>query len=131
MALSQSLARFNRSVTNHVTGPFAAWLPGFGVVTHNGRKSGREYRVPVNVFRRDGGFTFALTYGQGDWVKNVMHAGTAQLRTRGRTHTITNPRIVDEPDHPSLPWLVRKILRRVDVTQELLADDTGEGSRSA
>ena len=77
------------------------------------------------MFRHDGGFIFPLTYGQGDWVKNVMYAGTAQVRTRGRTHTITNLRIVDEPDHPSLPWLVRKILHRVDVPQELLADDAG------
>ena len=48
--LPQSLARFNRSVTNHVTGPFAGWLPGFCVVTHKGRKSGREYHVPATCF---------------------------------------------------------------------------------
>src|SRR5262245_61602920 len=97
MPLPQSLARFNRTGTNRITRPFAAWLPGFGVVTHTGRKSGRTFTTPVNVFRRRGGWTFSLTYGQGDWVKNVVHAGGASLRTRGRDHRITNPRIERDP----------------------------------
>ena len=128
MPLPESLARFNRSVTNRITRLVAPWLPGFGIGVHKGRKSGREYRTPVNVFRRNGGFTFDLTYGQGDWVKNVLHARTAQLRTRGHTHTITNFRVVTEPDHPTMPWPVRKILRRLGVTEELLADDVSTRS---
>jgi hypothetical protein len=45
MVLSRRVATFNRQVTNRVTGPFAHRLPGFGVVVHVGRKSGREYRT--------------------------------------------------------------------------------------
>src|SRR5258708_9874623 len=41
-------------------GRFAARLPGFGIVTHVGRKSGRIYRTPVNVFREPDGFLIAL-----------------------------------------------------------------------
>ena len=79
MPLPQSLAEFNKKFTNRVTCPFAARLPGFGIVTHRGRKSGRSYSIPVNVFRRSGQWVFALTYGEGDWVKNVVHAGAADL----------------------------------------------------
>ena len=55
MAAPQWLARFNKHVTNRITGPLAPNLPGFGVVIHPGRKSQRTYRTPVNVFPRAGG----------------------------------------------------------------------------
>ena len=56
MALPRGLAAFNRRVTNHVTRPFAGRLPGFGIVVHRGRRSGREYRSPVNAFATTGGY---------------------------------------------------------------------------
>ena len=69
------VAAFNLAVTNRITGLFAARLPGFGILTHVGRKSGRVYRTPVNVFRTSEGFLIALTYGrESEWVKNVMAA---------------------------------------------------------
>ena len=72
------LAEFNRSVTNRISRPLARRLPGFGVVVHTGRKSGREYRTPVNVFPRDGGYVIALTYGRnGEWVRNCWRAAPA------------------------------------------------------
>ena len=77
MPLPRSLANFNRRFTNRVSRHIAGWLPGFGIVIHTGRRSGRTYETPVNVFRRAGGFTFALTYGRADWVQNVMAAGSA------------------------------------------------------
>ena len=33
------VAAFNRAVTNRITSRFAARLPGFGILTHVGRKS--------------------------------------------------------------------------------------------
>ena len=50
--------------------------PGMGVITHRGRRSGRIYETPVNVFRRSDGYVVALTYRAGaDWVRNVLTAG--------------------------------------------------------
>jgi hypothetical protein len=34
-------------------------VPGFGIVTHVGRKSLKVYPTPVNVFRAPGGFIVA------------------------------------------------------------------------
>jgi len=45
------LAKINIAFTNRITGLFAGWLPGFGILTHVGRKSGKVYQTPVNVFR--------------------------------------------------------------------------------
>ena len=123
MPLPQSLAHFNRRVTNKVTRYFAGWLPGFGMVIHRGRNSGTTYETPVNVFRTESGFIFALTYGRADWVQNVMAAGSAELRTRRKMRMIGNPRIVSAPEHERLPLLPRKVLSRIDVPEELHVDD--------
>jgi len=39
------LAAFNLAVTNRISSRFAPRLPGFGIVTHVGRKSGRVYHA--------------------------------------------------------------------------------------
>ena len=123
MPLPRSLAEFNRRYTNKVSRHVAGWLPGFGIVIHSGRRSGRTYETPVNVFRSKGGFVFALTYGRADWVQNVMAAGSAQLRSRRKVHEIVNFTIVAAPRHPDLPLVARTILTWIDVHEELRVDD--------
>src|ERR1700758_1921319 len=78
------LARINIAFTNRITSLFAGWLPGFGILSHVGRKSGKIYRTPVNVFRAPSEFIIALTYSsQCEWVKNVLPAGGGEPETRG------------------------------------------------
>src|SRR6202049_4121100 len=92
------VAAFNLAVTNRIISRFAARLPGFGIITHVGRKSGKVYRTPVNVFRAPNGFLVALTYGtQSEWVKNVLAAGGCQLETRGERYQLSSPTIVHDP----------------------------------
>src|ERR1700746_997610 len=79
------LAKINIAFTNRITSQFAGWLPGFGILTHVGRKSGKVYRTPINVFRGSNGFIVALTHSsQSEWVKNVLAGGECELKTRGR-----------------------------------------------
>ena len=56
MAFGRRMAAFNRLATNRVLGEVAPRLPGFGVIVHVGRRSGRRYRTPVNVFRTPTGY---------------------------------------------------------------------------
>ena len=89
------LAKFNIAVTNRITSLFAGWLPGFGLLTHVGRKSGKVYRTPVNVFRAPNGFIIALTYSsKSEWVRNVLAAGGCELRTRGKKYQLSTPKVV-------------------------------------
>src|SRR6201981_1382127 len=82
------LARINIAFTNRITSLFAGWLPSFGILTHVGRKSGKVYRTPINVFRASNGFIIAFTYSsQSEWVKNVLAAGACELKTVGRGYT--------------------------------------------
>lgn len=114
MPLPRRLARFNRVVTNRVALLVAGWLPGFAIVLHRGRRSGRLYRTPVNCFRHGDGYRFGVTYGRGsDWVLNVVAAGGVDIATRGRLVTLTAPVLGDDPAASWAPAPVRWTLRRV------------------
>ncbi|MFZ0737439.1 MAG: nitroreductase family deazaflavin-dependent oxidoreductase [Candidatus Acidiferrales bacterium] len=105
------VAAFNLAVTNRITSVFAARAPGFGILTHVGRKSGRAYRTPVNVFRRPDGFLIALTYGpECEWVKNVLAAGGCELVTRGVEYQLSAPALVHDPTRRRFPLIVRTVL---------------------
>jgi deazaflavin-dependent oxidoreductase (nitroreductase family) len=130
MPLPRSVARLNRAVTNHATRPLAGHLPGLGVVVHIGRRSGQTYRTPVNVFRRPGGYAIALTYGSSaQWTRNVLAAGHADIVTRGRTHRVTNPRVVHDAERTPVPAPVRAILGALRVDDFLLVDEVDEIDR--
>ncbi|WP_231929401.1 nitroreductase family deazaflavin-dependent oxidoreductase [Micromonospora inositola] len=116
MVLPRRLARFNRVVTNRVTGPLAGWLPGFGVIIHRGRRSGREYRTPINIFRTSDGYVAALTYGVTDWARNVLAAGGCELEIRGRRARLTSPRLVHDPTRRDMPPVVRQVVGMIGAT---------------
>ena len=64
MPLPRALARFNRRYTNRFIEPIVRRSSGFATVHHAGRRSGREFHTPVNVFDLDGDLIVALTYGE-------------------------------------------------------------------
>jgi len=106
------VAAFNLRVTNRITGQFADRLPGFGIITHIGRKSGRRFHTPVNVFRRSNAFLVALTYGaEAEWVKNVLAAGGCELVSQGRKYQLSNPAVEHDPSRRQFPFVVRMALR--------------------
>lgn len=108
------LAKINIAFTNRITSLFAGWLPGFGILTHLGRKSGKVYRTPINVFRASNGFIIALTYSsQSEWVKNVLAAGGCELKTRGKEYSLSAPKVVRDPTRRRFPIPVRFVLRIV------------------
>ena len=128
MPLPRAVARINRWVTNRLLTGLATRLPGFGVVIHIGRRSRRQYRTPVNVFRRGDRFIFALTYGlNSDWVRNVLAEGGCALETRGRTLRLSRPRLFHDESRYAVPAPVRLVLGIVKVSDflELTSDDEG------
>ena len=114
--------RFMRPFTTRVVNPisrrFAGSLPWFGILTYRGRKSGKEYRTPMNVFRRGDSYVFALTYGSDvDWVRNIVAAGECWLRTRGRDIRLVGPELFVDPRQRLMPVLIRVFLRFNRVTE--------------
>jgi gluconokinase len=120
MAIPKSVAIFNVHVTNHITRPLAGHLPGFAIVIHVGRRSGRTYHTPVNMFRDGERFVFALTYGaDSQWAKNVMAAGECEVRTQGNTVRLRHPKIFTDPQRRSVPAPVRLVLAVINVSEFL------------
>ena len=118
MPFPRVLARFNKRVTNRVQGRWAHLMPGYGMVEHTGRTSGRVYRTPVNVFSAPGGFVVVLFYGRdSDWVRNVLAATGAQMVHRRKRYALTNPHIVSGAEaRAGVPRPIRLAMRlaRVD-----------------
>jgi deazaflavin-dependent oxidoreductase (nitroreductase family) len=119
--LPKSLARFNRRVMNAVLGHMAWWMPGFAVLTHVGRRSGRTFASPVNLFRHGDEYVFACTYGpDAQWVRNVLAAGGCCVRTRGHDIALTGPQLVHDPSRRLVPAPVRVVLAGVGVEDFLV-----------
>jgi deazaflavin-dependent oxidoreductase (nitroreductase family) len=116
MPLSKRVAHFNKRVTNRLTRHVAGWMPGFAIVSHVGRRSGRSYQTPVNVFRVADGYLFALTYGrESDWVRNVVAAGRCEITSRRKRMELVNPTLFTDPTRRDVPVPARWILGVIDV----------------
>lgn len=116
--------RYRHAVTRYVDPvlrPIAGRLPSFGIVTHRGRKTGRTYETPVNVFRRGDDYVFFLTYGSDvDWVKNCLAAGGCMIRTRGRDVRLVEPELIEDPELSLAPGFVRLVEKHLAGVSEVL-----------
>jgi len=74
------------------------------VIRHVGRKSGKPYTTPIDVYPKDDGYLVFLPYGSdADWVRNVRAAGSAEVGLDGRRHRVVAPRIVGPAE--ALPYV--------------------------
>ena len=111
---------FTTRFVNPLTRLVAGWLPGFGIIQYRGRRSGRDYRTPMNLFRRGDHMVFALTYGPDvQWVQNIVAAGECRVRTTGRDVHLVEPERFSDPSCRQMPLLVRPFLRFMHVSEFL------------
>lgn len=111
---------FTTRFVNPLTRRVAGRLPGFAIVHQRGRRSGRRHDTPVNVFRRDGAYVFALTYGSdADWVRNVMAAGGCIITTRGRRVRLADAELIVDANRRLVPQPVRAFLGLLRVSEFL------------
>jgi deazaflavin-dependent oxidoreductase (nitroreductase family) len=111
---------FTTAVVNRLTRLFAGHLPGFAIVDYRGRRSGKPYRTPMNVFRDGDDYVFALTYGSdAQWVKNVLAAGECDLEVRGERVHLIEPKLFADPSRHLMPQPVRFFLGVMRVTEFL------------
>jgi deazaflavin-dependent oxidoreductase (nitroreductase family) len=90
-------------LTTHVLNPvmrlFSGRVPGFGILTHTGRTTGRVYPTPLLVHRSGDHYLVALWYGSDvQWVRNVVAAGGCEIRTRGLDAHLVDPELVGNPE---------------------------------
>jgi deazaflavin-dependent oxidoreductase (nitroreductase family) len=118
---------FTRRFINPVTRRFAGRVPGFAIVHHVGRKTGRRYATPMNVFRDGDAWVMALTYGaEVEWVRNVLAAGGCELEVRGQRVRLTDPELIHDPTRRLMPIPVRWFLGLLAVTDFLRLHEVNE-----
>ena len=115
MRLPGWLARFNKHVTNRVSGLIAPNVRPLATVIHRGRRSGAEYRTTIMCWVEQDAVTVALTYGPNvDWLKNLVAAGGGEMLYNGQSIEIGPPRIIDTAAGlRRLPALVASALRLI------------------
>jgi deazaflavin-dependent oxidoreductase (nitroreductase family) len=125
------LRPFANRYINPITRHFAEWLPGFAIITYRGRKSGRVYHLPLNIFWRDGAWVVFLTYGSGaQWVQNVLAQGGCEMRKRGRAVRLVDPELIVDPARTLVPRPIRFVGRIGRVTEFLRLHPAPAGSGS-
>lgn len=102
----------------------------FGILEHVGRRSGKQYRTPLNVFSAevDGrpGVAILLTYGPDrDWLKNLTAAGHGRMQRYGQTFGVAEPQVVTKAEaapHVTRRW--RRFFARLPFEQAVLLTKT-------
>jgi hypothetical protein len=89
---------FNKNVTNKIMSRISGKKFGhFALISHEGRKSGKVYTIPIIAEPVNNGFIFALTYGRKvDWCSNVLGKGGCSLVWKNNVYKLNNPEFVDK-----------------------------------
>ncbi|MBX7435414.1 nitroreductase family deazaflavin-dependent oxidoreductase [Mycobacterium sp. Y57] len=112
MRVPRAVAAFNRRVTNPLAMALGGWAPTIGTLEHVGRKSGKRYRTPLNIFDTADGYAILIGYGlESSWVKNVMAGGRATVHKHGKTVAVGDPRLVSKAEAEPLVTSARLLYR--------------------
>lgn len=107
------LERMQIKYFNPLVRPLAKWMPGFAVIKHRGRSSGKEFETIVTAYRKDDLLAIGLMHGKTNWVKNVLAAGAADIRVGRKDLHLVNPRVLPAGTvDPALPALVARLAKR-------------------
>ena len=78
---------------NPVLLPAARRLPPLAIIHHRGRRTGRAYDTPVQVYRTKNGYLVGLAYDRdAQWACNLLASGQGQMTRTGQRYTISQPR---------------------------------------
>jgi deazaflavin-dependent oxidoreductase (nitroreductase family) len=92
------------------------WVPLWALIRHRGRRSRTAYETPIAVVPTTDASIVMIGLPWGvttNWARNVMAAGGASLRWRGRDVELVHPRIVDGAEAERLAKApLRPVLRR-------------------
>jgi deazaflavin-dependent oxidoreductase (nitroreductase family) len=112
MRVPRAVAKFNRLVTNPLALKVGLWAPTLGSLEHVGRKSGKTYRTPLNIFETADGFVVPIGYGlESHWVQNALAGGPLTVHKAGRTVPVADARIVSKADAEPLVTRGRTLFR--------------------
>jgi deazaflavin-dependent oxidoreductase (nitroreductase family) len=88
-----ALVKATAPVVSRVAG--RRWFPAWAQLHHKGRRSGKDYVIPVAVLVRPDSFVIGLPWGpKTNWVQNVIAAQGCTIRWKGADYQVTDPQLV-------------------------------------
>jgi hypothetical protein len=102
MAIKQGILDRIRLMNKYATNKLVIKIAGkrfghFAILGHEGRKTGRVYKIPIIAEPLDHGFVIALTYGRKvDWCANVLAKGRCSLFWKNHEYFLNDPRFIDK-----------------------------------
>ena len=107
------LERMQIKYFNPLVRPLAKWMPGFAVIKHRGRTSGKDFETIVTAYRKGDLLAIGLMHGKTNWVKNVLAAGEADIRVARQDLHLVNPRVLPAGTvDPALPAMAARLAKR-------------------
>jgi deazaflavin-dependent oxidoreductase (nitroreductase family) len=87
---------YNKLITMILRSPFHRFLSNdFMVITVTGRKSGKEYTIPVN-YLREGDSLWMISLRKRTWWRNLIQGADVKVRLMGRELNGHGQAIVEE-----------------------------------
>jgi len=122
MAMKQAVLDRIRVLNKYATNRLLIHISGkrFGhlaILNHEGRKTGKIYRIPIIAEPVENGFMIALTYGRKtDWCANVLTKGGCSLIWKNKEYRLNNPEFVDnEIGLRAFPAILRTGLKTMGI----------------
>ncbi|MFG1926889.1 hypothetical protein [Cryptosporangium sp. NPDC048952] len=108
---SWKFARITAPLTRFLAG--RRYFPGWAVVHHRGRRSGRALTVPIALVATPDEFVVNLPWGAGtNWVRNVLAADGCVVRWKGLDHPVSAPAVIGEaaarPYYGRVTWAIAR-----------------------
>jgi len=100
-------------------------FPLWAVLEHRGRSTGTVRHTPVVALRTAHGVVIPVPFGPTtQWTQNVLAAGGATVRWKGRDWRVAEPRLVGfEEGAAALGAIQRPIARRAGIVTYVTVDD--------
>jgi deazaflavin-dependent oxidoreductase (nitroreductase family) len=118
------LERLQIKYINPMLRPLSKRMPGFAVITHRGRTSGKQYETIVTAYRKGSVLAIGLAHGKTNWVKNVLAAGESDIHVGHNDLHLVNPRVLPAGTvDPSLPRMAQIVAKRSGVFVADIADN--------
>jgi deazaflavin-dependent oxidoreductase (nitroreductase family) len=107
------LEQFQIKYISPMLRPLSKRMPGFAVIKHRGRTSGKDYETIVTAYRKGTVLAIGLGHGKTNWVKNVLAAGDADIHVGLKDLHLVNPRVLPAGTvDPALPQVAQMLAKR-------------------
>ncbi|HEY5117939.1 MAG TPA: hypothetical protein VII90_00635 [Anaerolineales bacterium] len=122
MSKKQAVLDRIRVLNKYATNRILIYISGkqfghFAILNHEGRKTGKKYRIPIIAEPVENGFMIALTYGRKvDWCANVLAKGGCSLIWKNKEYRLNNPEFVNyEIGLKAFPAILRTGLKTMGI----------------